>query len=228
MKTIIITGCSWACGEWDTVNGHYGLSHQGLTQYYLDAGYNCINLAQPGGNIMGLWYTLNAFLKVNTHLDIKQVIYIQTDCGRSFKNLELNALLQDKSKSLTGIIDYCYQIFYDKLNDIAPTYNTKVSVVGGLTDVTTDLTPYTNLDLAVPSWVRLIDPAQPLTSLVDQTSIDFLTQHCPHRKSEILDLLDAALARRDYFDQNPKIFYPDWRHPNRYGHQILYDKLTNV
>ena len=62
MKTIIITGCSWGCGEWN----HGDIAHGGLAEYLTQDGYNVVNLSEPGSGPIHLINPLNEFPVVDS------------------------------------------------------------------------------------------------------------------------------------------------------------------
>lgn len=219
MKTIVITGCSWGAGEWGKNSTGYALLHPGISQNFIEVGYNVVNLSQPGSDPYGLLFPLDAFLKVNIHLDIAYVFYIQTDISRvlNFKEIPF-------SESCNQSIKKEYLCLYEKLNHIAKTNNKKISVIGGLTDVDVKLTQFSSLELALQSWCRLIDPKAPLTTAID---IEYFTKikSFKDQKTEIIQMIDRSVERRNLWESNPSFFWPDGLHPNRKGHQKLFDYL---
>jgi hypothetical protein len=219
LKTIVITGCSWGAGEWGKNSTGYALLHPGISQNFIEVGYNVVNLSQPGSDPYGLLFPLDAFLKVNIHLDIAYVFYIQTDISRvlNFKEIPF-------SESCNQSIKKEYLCLYEKLNHIAKTNNKKISVIGGLTDVDVKLTQFSSLELALQSWCRLIDPKAPLTTAID---IEYFTKikSFKDQKTEIIQMIDRSVERRNLWESNPSFFWPDGLHPNRKGHQKLFDYL---
>ena len=219
MKTIVITGCSWGAGEWSSSSTGYEVSHPGISQNFVEVGYNVVNLSQPGSDPYGLLFPLDAFLKVNIHLDIAYVFYIQTDISRvlNFKEIPF-------SESCNQSIKKEYLCLYEKLNHIAKTNNKKISVIGGLTDVDVNLTQFSSLELALQSWCRLIDPKAPLTTAI---AVEYFTKikSFKDQKTEIIQMIDRSLERQNLWESNPSFFWPDGRHPNRKGHHKLFDYL---
>jgi hypothetical protein len=47
-KKILITGCSYGCGEWS--NNPYGNTHKGIAAYLEEKGYTVTNVSKPGAN----------------------------------------------------------------------------------------------------------------------------------------------------------------------------------
>jgi hypothetical protein len=214
MQTIIIIGDSWPAGVWGHDNE---IIEMGISKFYLDHGYHIINLSQPGADPFGLLYPLDAFLRVNFNLDIESVFYFQTDIMRSFDFIK-------RFSNLSDTVDNGYQDLYSRLNDIAKKNNKIVNIIGGLTDVTIDLSTYDNLNLLLPSWCQLFDQSISTVRLMDQEKFEFLHHHYP--KHQILPYLEETNARYDFFDQRKDIFWPNKTHPNVLGHKILFDHLT--
>ena len=64
MKTIIITGDSWGCGEWG-VDTNTPIVHGGLSDYFEQDGYNIINLSHPRKGPLTCLVELHRFLMVS-------------------------------------------------------------------------------------------------------------------------------------------------------------------
>lgn len=224
MKHILITGCSWASGVWGTTSsGHYGLIDQGITTLFENHGYRVINLSQPGSDPWGVLYPLKSFLECNKHIEIYKVYYIQTDIGRSFfrKEVTLNKL----RPNLSNTIDRLYSELYNELDAIALTYNRVISVIGGLTDITVSLKDYSNLNLEVPSWCQLLDSNLSLTALVDPVAFNYLNKLPSVPMEQVLNFLQLADSRHDFYNNNAQWFWPDGKHPNLTAHKMLFNKL---
>jgi hypothetical protein len=221
MKNSLITGCSWPAGEWGTISGNHQITHRGLNLFLNDLGYDVINLSQPGSDNWNTFRVLQSFLKVNSHINLSHILYFQTDIGRSFK-----FHTPSKSKNLTDEINRLYLELYRHLDQLAMKNNCTIHVIGGLTDVVVSLQNFKNLKLCLDSWCRLIDPALPLTGLVDQTGIEFLDDH-GYDKKQIESIIDQSWGRIEFFNSNPYYFQPDGQHPNRLAHKLLVEYLSN-
>ena len=182
-----------------------------------------MNLGQPGTDPWGLIWPLECFIWMNPQLDIHRIFYLQTDIGRGFCHKKL----PESDDDLDQVLDSMYRDVYQELNAVAQRRNQKIHVVGALTDISIDLDQFQNLSLAVPSWCQLLDAATPLVKILDVDSIEQLCHENPKKKSQTLVLLERALARRDFFADNPQWFYPDGIHPNLLAHQLLFEKLTS-
>lgn len=224
MKTIVITGDSWSAGVWgENSVGKYDILAPGLSSLFMNQGYKVINLSQPGSDPWGILWPLNCFIWTNPHIDIKKIYYFQTDIGRSFSNREVP--LQKYGGNLTKTLESMYRDLYHALDQLAKQRNIKISVVGGLTDVTVSLNEFDSLELDIPSWCRLLDTSLPLTNLVDKEGFEVLDRQFPDLKDQINKYLDRANARRDFLLSNKQFFYPDGLHPNVNGHRLLFENL---
>lgn len=215
-KSIIITGCSWGAGVWSHDHLSYRIIHGGISQMLTDYGYNVINLSQPGSDNLGLLYPLDAALRINQHHNIVNVFFIQTDIIRS-------PFLQ--TQDISEINDL-YIDLYTKLNQIGIKNNMVIDVIGGLTDVTVDLTIFKHLNLVCQSWSQLIDSTLPLTPVTDCRDLEEAIKYNKFLPKEKLMLLtESALARMDFIKDNQNWFYPDGMHPNKQAHQLLFEHI---
>ena len=80
-KKILIVGCSWGCGEWDTKNSIYQITHHGIAKYLKDKNFIVENCSIPGGNNNDSLYQLK---KNHKNFDIK--IFIVTEPFRDFRD----------------------------------------------------------------------------------------------------------------------------------------------
>jgi len=214
--TFVISSCSWGAGEWGTdTGGQYKLLHGGVVQYLCDNGYDAINLSVPGGDPMGMLWSLQAFMQCNQHKCL-DIYVIQSDIGRSMQWCDTS-----EDIPVYDLIDRLYYEYYRSLDQAAKKYNLSIKLIGGLTDITVDVSDFTNLEILAHSWCQMIDRSLAPVKLVDEVGITFLEKNKGHRKSEILSLVEQALARREFWKSRPDMFYPDFQHPNRSMHQQL-------
>lgn len=225
MKTVLITGCSWAAGVWGLdSNGNHNILDSGLTRLYLENGFDVVNLSSPGGDAWGPRHFLENFLQTNPHRKIEYIYYVQTDIGRSFAHKEFP--IERFDYNFESAIDFMYNKLYESLNEVAQQRRVKIKVIGGLTDVTVPFQSFDSLELVVPSWCRLIDPELPLVRLADPESLSWLTDRFSLYKSQLLDLLEKGTDRLVYMDRNKEWFWPDGNHPNIRGHEKLFGYLN--
>ena len=231
MKTIVITGCSWGCGEWN----HGDIAHCGLAEYLTQDGYNVVNLSEPSSGPIHLINPLNRFLEYNSHLDIEHIFLIQSDIGRNFTTRvgtgnnrpqhDDIAVVWDDQLTLENNIKGIYRQFYSRLNVIGKYRKKSINLIGGLTDLVIDYAnDFENLNFLIPSWCQLVDSTIPNLSLIDIMSLEYLNNNY-NNKAEILPLVEQSLARSNFWKKHPNMFWPDGIHPNRHGHKVLYDAI---
>ena len=224
MKTILILSCSWGAGEWgqDEVT-EYGILHPGLTTYLSQGGYEVWNLSQPAGDLSKLVDIFKNTVQCNPHKDFLPVL-LQTDISRSFP---FKSFDKTPDQSLDQFLDQCYLEIYRDFNEHAKALDMNIHVAGGLTDVTADISCFSNLRLVCPSWIGLVDSSISPTRIIEIDGINYFNWKYPEHKDEILKLMDTADARWKFFDRHPELFYPDGMHPNRSMHRILSDYLLS-
>jgi hypothetical protein len=227
VKTIIIAGCSWGAGSWGD-NGE--IDHSGLAQYLMDIGYNVVNLSQPGLGPFSILQPIDNFLYVNEKfLDIERIFILQSDIARDMKPYDRHtATTTYKLKAmdptdLDNNIKHTYRDFYSKLNTCAETWQCKISLIGGLTDLVMEFDlEFPHLDFTVPSWIQLIHPEAVPVYIHELENIP--EQH--KDKEQLLPFLDAVNATFRLFKKSA--YFPDNLHPDRYGHKILFDHLQDL
>ena len=230
MKTIVITGCSWGCGEWN----HGDIAHCGLAEYLTQDGYNVVNLSEPNSGPIHLINPLNRFLEYNSHLDIEHIFLIQSDIGRNFitragtgnnrpQHDDIEVVWNDQL-TLEHNIKGIYRQFYSRLNVIGKYRKKSFNLIGGLSDLVIDrANDFENLNFLIPSWQSLLNPEH-TTTYLDQIGLEYLDKHFQN-KQEIVPFIDNFLKMRDFFIGNKEFFWPDGMHPNRLGHQVLCDAI---
>ena len=226
MKTVIILGCSWGCGEWKRGSAQDQLiTHGGIAQYFREDGYNVINLSQYSGSNHCMLDPLYYFLRMNNHLEIDSIYWIQTDIARSLRDGYIH-LTDYKHSNLTESIRSMYYDFYSNLNHRLKIRGHRAKMIGGLTDLYVNF-EFENLDFLVPSWIKLINSDISSAHLVDPIGHEWLDKHYS-KPSEILPFVEQALERYNYWRSAPELFWPDGDHPNKKAHRILYDHIRTI
>jgi len=225
--SIVVLGCSYACGEWKGPT----LTDPGITQYLSEAGYAPINLAVPGNTLMWMLKHLPNFLLLNKHLDISEILLVQTDISRNFRNSDfcqgvIDFNLKNKS-SVKQTLDSFYQDFYAELSKILAPYDIRTYIVGGLTDVTVDLSIFKNMTLLIKSLCNLLDPTQDDNVRITEVhSWKLIGNMFPNCKQEIIEMIDQSHKRNDFFKASE--YFPDNFHPNREAHKLIFEKYQQL
>jgi len=225
---IIIIGDSWGAGEWDCNNN---VIHNGLAEYIKNDGYNVYNLSLPGSGNSAISYYLESFIKCNQMIKIDKIFVIQSEYSRDWDIAEQRS----KVDSIKELEIYSLMRFYRKLSEIISTYNASaVYVIGGVADSLPEMyfKQIENIFLICQSWTNLIingdnNIKTPVYSWYNQYSEDIINmfKDSSQSKKDIVNLLENAEQRYKLLSLSRKYFWPDGTHPNRIGHQILFDYL---
>jgi len=156
-EVVVVAGDSWGCGEWKREEHSLNITHQGLAQYFRDAGYDVINLSCGGISLNETWmrlkflfdgltsFTADNLKKFTVHSnnyqeytleDIKHVIVFQTEWDRNLTDADaLSGGLALKNLPFTeempGII---MSSWYTKLSELSQQVNKPIGIIGGLSD----------------------------------------------------------------------------------------------
>jgi lysophospholipase L1-like esterase len=236
-KTIIIAGDSWGCGEWAGRQPHYGISHAGLTKYLIDSGYHVLNLSRPGGTNRYSSDRVSDFLQVNQQLQISCAIVFQTEWLRDVLVEDPVTLTEDLTYGYTGLKNRLMSRFYNHLSQASVQYNVPVYLVGGSGDtiwLDQFTKEYPGLQISCQSLTNLIlknnhnisDPVHALFVNNTESCVEHIKKHLNNADLELLlEDIDKGHRRCDQWRKEKEYFWPDGSHPNRLGHQILFEFL---
>ena len=239
---IIIAGDSWGCGELEVTDNtgpdlKYGtVTHTGLEQYLQDDGYNVVNLSVGDASNTDIWKqldnslnTLNCVGKVS---DVHRIFVFQTEWHRCYRRkVPLDSVID---------IDYIGRIMsacYYRLSDLALKYNVRIGLIGGCSDalwLDQFEKEYPGVYIACQSMINLClndnhRIENPLFDLLpDLEIIDKMKSNNFKNTEFLLAQLTDTSKRRLNMTQCPQFFAPDFVHPNRFGHQKLFDILQEV
>ena len=220
MKKILIGGDSWACGEWqfDKTNTNT-IVHPGLAQYFLDDGFAVINCAQGrSSNSEAIDRMLDQYAKDK----FDYVIWVQTDPLRDLrpyvdflsKFTKHDQLLVESNRLLNSS--------YEKLNQLGK----QIICLGGCSKLDPDISKYKNLIPLVDSIIEFLLPDFTHPEIWHSDWIRCTKNAVVSTFNE--ELLDQLLMNKQQQDQLylEPLFNPDGQHPNRDGHRIIYDRIT--
>lgn len=198
--------------------GNCVLLHRGLEQYFVDDGHTVINISIGGGSNVNIVNRLKNL--VNKQIGHSLIIWIQTD---PFRDLHpYTNFKKDFSTYEQLILWQTSQLnsIYTQLNKLG----SKIYMLGGCSklnlsllsehknliplfeSITEFLLPsYTHPEIWCSDWYKLIDK---------QFDIDSINKLVYNKKIQ-----DSLL---DY----PDLFWPDGRHPNRFGHKKIFDYIN--
>jgi hypothetical protein len=216
MKNICISGDSWACGEWDIINGVHCVSHKGIDEY-LSTNNSLINCGRRGVSLNETLYFLKQQV-IKTQFDY--IFLFQTDPLRNLR--PYNFLKNNTIVTFEMLLEYHYQelaSFYSSLNSLGVT----IHLIGGCSKVEKSLIQnYNNLVPYIESFIELLLPEYKHPKLWFSDWGKLIDRQF---SLECLDKLSATKKIQDALIKEKKFFYPDGLHPNRLAHKILFDKI---
>jgi hypothetical protein len=242
MKTIVIAGGSWGCGEWgDSGAGEAsalgGIKHPGIAQYLVNAGHQVINLSQPGGSNKQTADRVASFLKCNKHLDISCVIAIQTEWVRDLFIESQNIIADDVTHGYHNLKNRVISRFYNYLSQASVESDIPIYLVGGCSDtIWLDQfeKEYPGVKIVCQSLTNLLvnndhrnyNPVHCIFSKRDEAELKYIRKHVSGTDLELLlDDISQGTNRVEVWANHKEYFYPDGFHANRNGHNILFEFL---
>lgn len=252
LPKIIVSGSSWARGEW--VFGKPVVQHSGIVQYFTDAGYDVLPVSQARSYHSRVIEYLDKKLEEH-YVENSVIFFIMADPLLDIIMPELASLklkrtgdvtnlpmLTDKIKQAGGINNLIHQeqdSIYKQLDTVAKKYNATIHCIGGTYNLNTNiLAKYTNLNPLVVSWLDLMvghfqdyahenisDPEFGITYTWTINYVDLSTYDSVFAE-QVKQEFDTISKR--FYILEEDIFHPDGLHPNRHGHKILYDKITQL
>lgn len=239
---ILITGDSWACGEWDGLGDRRSnISHAGLAEYLRQHGYQVFGFGKGGGSNLESADRVADFMSKENGFaqQVTCVIVFQTEWIRDVVNLWNMNEFEQVNYNYLQLRDRLIARFYHRLSQTAMYCNVPVFVVGGCSDtIWLDQfeKEYPGVKVLCQSWTNLmisndhrID--QPvLTRFGPETEVLVTFAKSKMNCDSAKDLLhDMDLAQQRNFDwkwiHSQGLLCADRTHPNRKAHKILFDYL---
>jgi hypothetical protein len=213
-KNILITGDSWAAGEWDKKQV---ITHCGLQEYFMNAGYSVKNISKPGGTLEEIVSKLD-----NEDLSLYDYIFVIVTCtNRTVTNKFTNQenffnLIPFNKETIIHRHKNILDNFFQQLNN----YNKPIYLLGGLSVVPSAL-GYQNLKVALPSILKFILPKL----AKDYEFFFHLGNSYPKHIDK--DTIDWMWQQNKIWEQiqSSKYFREDGYHPNRYAHYKVFRYL---
>jgi len=226
---IIVAGDSFGCGEWEQ---GLNVTHGGVAQYLYEDGFEVSNLSQPGGALSWSINPIENFFIANPFANIKKIIFFQTDIARDLPNQIYRDhcekfIREFPDDTVKQTLDKLYKEFYKSLDSVANHFGVEILAIGGLTDITADISDFSNIRIGIPSMAIEANNSVPgpLRLLSNPTQWKILDELFSHRKDELLELMEEQCERHRYLRSD--IRYKDKFHPGREIHKICYEKLKN-
>ena len=241
---ILIVGDSWGVGEWpdwaerdDTVYGDYEqIKHKGLCQYLEEAGHNVINLSKSGATNTYIRWIIEFYLqRISKDVDLVYIFLASFATDENIDNFNTSGLLSE-------LLDRYETNILFELSKISQRYNVKINIIGGSSDAYC----YDNLEKDFPG-VSVVCQSFMNLLFYQNSNINFPIYGLHWSRFDTGTFKDAEFEkfkdrefclnyisgwkdRVDLIDKpnhlHTKYMIPDGGHPNRLGHKILFDYLT--
>jgi hypothetical protein len=220
---IIIIGDSWGVGEWgvDPITQHpCSLVGPGIGQLLMIHN-QVVNLSVGNGSNAESLHRLETFLS-KYRADESDTIYWIITCP--MRGIDLNELIQ-QPQGITANIHSILDRLFSKADQLAQNNNIHIKLIGGLCDLDDiDINQYSNLEMCVVSWGKLLDDSYATSLLWDVDQLGKMVRAArPNLLPEWLDLANQVINKTRIMKMIPKYFVA--AHPSRLAHRILRDHL---
>jgi hypothetical protein len=216
-KKILIAGDSWGCGEWEFNSSKDTILHKGLEQYLSDAGHIVHNISIDGASNSDILSSLVG------KKDFDYVFVFVTDTHRDVSNNEF----WKKQFSYQDYLNRHRLLISDFVNKLDKLDKDNIYLLGGLTKVTTTDVVNTKINIAIDSVLELIIPGLTQFEILFRGKL-WLLNDIKNVKNVSPNVVDNVYQEDSVLTEITKhpIMYPDTHHPNRHGHKIIFDYLT--
>jgi len=215
-KKILITGCSYGCGEWNKTPKPgipYGITHGGIATYLTEKGYTVKNVSKPGGNNC---VAIENQKKIHKNYD--HVIFLLTAMSR-----DVNSYFPYDSS--ISALENEEKIADKVVNEIFKLCGPKTILVGALYKIPKNnlkfLAQFNGVDILIPDnkFPECYFNPHDLMSLHNGPGhIDLKTF-----KKEILKCNDEYFWKT--MEEHPEFYQPDGVHWNREAHRIITQEI---
>lgn len=215
---ICIAGDSWGFGEFDVINNEYINTHKGLAHFLSNRDHTVKNFCFGGASNLDIFDQIND--NINDFQNADLCLVIVTDTSRQILSryfwctpCEKEFYLQRNSQLLFN--------YFNKLNKLGISLN----LIGGLSHLSNSMIDgLNNLSISIDSIQKLLIP--------DATHYDLLfldnLKNIP--KNINRNVLEYVWYQQSLWENITKqnIMNPDGHHPNREGHQIIFNHLKDL
>jgi len=210
-KKILITGCSYGCGEWN--NNPYGNTHGGLASYLSEKGYTVKNVSKPGANNC---VALENIKKIHKEFDC--IVFLLTAVSR-----DVNSYFP--YDSTISVLDNANKIANKVVEEIYKTCGSKTILIGALYKIPKNnlkfLAQFNGVDILIPDNKfpeSYFNPHDLMSLHNGPGHIDLKTF-----KKEILKCNDEYFWKT--MEEHPEYYQPDGVHWNREAHRIITEEI---
>ena len=210
-KKILITGCSYGCGEWG--NKPYGNTHGGIAAYLEAKGYTVNNVSKTGANNRTALENIK-----KTHKEFDHVIFLLTAVSR-----DVNSYFP--YDSTISALDNANKIANRVIEEIDKVCGPKTILVGALYKVPANnlkfLAQFNGVDILIPDNkfpTNYFNPHDLMSLHNGPGHIDLKTF-----KIEILKCNDEYFWKT--MEEHPEYYQPDGVHWNREAHRLITEEI---
>jgi hypothetical protein len=218
---ILITGDSWAGGEWPYCEGWCDRLPLPILAPLLETdGHEVITEFHPDGND----YLSLISIARNSKVDL--TIFYKTCSTRSLRDIgEAKYILQNNDNDLMKSLLHIDNDIFRRLESLP----SRVFLIGGLNKIVQDV----NVEFIVPSLIEELT-GEEVPQYCGQKDF-FKTLKQIHTDKVIddsqlqvgLDIMTSFENVVDIFSNYPEYFYPDWAHPNRQAIEHTYNLIKD-
>ena len=240
---IIIAGCSWGVGEWNLECSQ--ILHPGLEFYLKNDGHDVVNLSCGAISNLDIVARLENYFERFPDTPKGPVIVFQTEYTRDYKHYAREKdygtnEAEEYHNGLGAVSSRWIERFYHRLSKFSQAWDRPIKIIGGCGDTMwfdnmdhdypgckivcqslTNLLINNNHRIQQPVYSWYLNNSVGLIEKIKKNGVD------SKQLNEINSLISLGFQRESDVRENPELFYPDGRHPNRVGHKILYEHLIN-
>jgi hypothetical protein len=230
MDSIALVGDAFGMGEWghyhnlNKPQNQYWVTHTGLQHYLEQSGYVVHNYCK--GNTSNL-RSLKRLL-VSDPKDYKYIFFFQTDPINEYMYGDsCDPPYDTNSMSMITSVDQYYAVGRTLINQCYDSYNklgVKIHCIGSGYKLIDDIQHYSNLVPIVPSFIELLCKNYEHKVWFNNW-INYLPENFTDHSflQTLLPSYDNMAQVTDFI----KYFKRDYKHPNKLGHKVLFEKLNS-
>ena len=236
MKKIIIFGDSWSTGTWKYAGNNQVEIDKPALQL-LSKKYQLSNFSSSGAsNWESLISMFNYFHRFGVNND-DIILLCQTDLFRSLGSSTFDVDYQKfykESDNLNTFYNSLCEVFYYKLDNIASTWNKKIYLIGGLSDINTKvLNEITDkVKVVCSSWIKLFDNQHIESCIPIVIDKEFMPEARKNSRDDLA--LEAFDMSQKNFSQFTKLQCSDYIsnfigdfHPTEPGQDLMSEEILN-
>ena len=243
---ILVAGDSWGCGEFSGLWKTHRITHGGFAQFLREAGHKVFNFSRGGGSNFESVSRIECLLDEGNGFkdSITKIFVFQTDwtrdCWPGYYNKITEKDLKESNYNFEIIRSRIVSRFYYNLRDISQRTEIPIYLIGGCADtlwLDRFELEYPGVQIACQSFVNLLlnqnhrveTPVLESWPPHSEQLIVYAKQHLDNvNLVKLLEDVDLGGQRRQQWRSlyEAGLFCEDSVHPNRQGHKVLFDFLS--